>query len=196
MPIDQFNQQLRQQLRQRRRALSPLAQTHTAKALVQHFCHHPRFIRSQYLAVYLATDGELSLKYLIQAAWQMGKTCYLPVLQAYKPSLWFLPYDADTCLYPNRYDILEPRYQSRLVRPPWALDLVLTPLVGFDASGQRLGMGGGFYDRRFAYLQTQKHNSLVGVAHSCQQVKSLPQQAWDIPMQAILTETDYKIPTI
>ncbi len=184
---------LRQQLRQRRRALSLREQNQAARTLAKQFSKHPRFIRSRAIAVYLASDGELSLQYLIEKAWQMGKRCYLPVLQAHKPSLWFLPYTPETTLKANRYGILEPLYQQRLVRPAWGLDLVLTPLVGFDSAGHRLGMGGGFYDRRFAHLQQQnpKYSPLIGVAHNCQQVEKLHSRAWDVPMSAIITDSRY-----
>lgn len=183
--------QLRQQLRQTRRALSTTAQKQAAQTLARHLAAHPQFIRSQHIAVYLAADGELSLEYVIKAAWRMRKQCYLPVLQAHKASLWFLPYSPTTPLKPNRYGILEPAYHSHLVRPAWSLDLVLTPLVAFDQQGHRLGMGGGFYDRRFAYLQhSTRHNPLIGVAHRCQQVNNLNAQPWDIPMSAIMTDAE------
>jgi 5-formyltetrahydrofolate cyclo-ligase len=64
------------------------------------------------------------------------------------------------------------------------------PLVGFDKAGNRLGMGGGFYDRSFAFKQ-KRHScqpKLIGLAHSIQQVDNLSVQGWDIPVDNIVTE--------
>lgn len=64
------------------------------------------------------------------------------------------------------------------------------PLVAFDAKGRRLGMGGGFYDRAFAFKNKYKRLGpmLIGLAHSIQEVESLDVEHWDIPLDAIVTE--------
>ncbi len=68
------------------------------------------------------------------------------------------------------------------------LDVLITPLVAFDEQGQRLGMGGGFYDRT---LQNWRDIGLqpVGYAHDCQGVERLPVEEWDIPLPAVITPT-------
>ncbi|MDM8545040.1 5-formyltetrahydrofolate cyclo-ligase [Candidatus Venteria ishoeyi] len=185
-----MNQALRQQLRQQRRMLSPHQQKSHAQHLARHLGHHPRFLRSQHIACYLANDGELDLKPLINKLWGMGKSCYLPVLQAHRQALWFCPYTPDSVMQKNHFGILEPQNRTAM-RPPWALDMVLMPLVGFDAMGNRLGMGGGFYDRSFAYLQRNTYYqqpTLVGVAHQLQQVGTLQGNFWDVPMRLFATE--------
>jgi 5-formyltetrahydrofolate cyclo-ligase len=71
------------------------------------------------------------------------------------------------------------------------LDLVLTPLVAFDAQGHRLGMGGGFYDRSFAYLLRHSRwlrPRLIGLAYDFQRQTRLPHQPWDVPLHAIATD--------
>lgn len=64
------------------------------------------------------------------------------------------------------------------------------PLVGFDATGNRLGMGGGFYDRSFAFkrIQPQQRPLLIGLAHSFQQLPQLPVASWDTPVDMVVTE--------
>jgi 5-formyltetrahydrofolate cyclo-ligase len=77
------------------------------------------------------------------------------------------------------------------MRPVWTLDLILTPLVAFDDQGNRLGMGGGFYDRTLAYLGRRKHwkkPRLIGTAHAFQQVARLPHESWDVPLHGVVTE--------
>ena len=54
--------------------------------------------------------------------------------------------------------------------------------------GNRLGMGGGYYDRALAYKRQfpKKPPYLIGVAHACQQVESLPVEAWDVPLDGVV----------
>lgn len=91
-------------------------------------------------------------------------------------------------LHRNRFHIPEPRRQARLSAR--ALNVVLLPLTGFDASGNRLGMGGGFYDRTLAFKRRHRKARplLVGVAHACQQVSTLPAEIWDVPLAMIVTD--------
>ena len=65
------------------------------------------------------------------------------------------------------------------------------PLVGFDEQGTRLGMGGGFYDRSFAFRRQRRHwtgPQLLGLAHGCQKVSQLPTAPWDIPLDGIASD--------
>ncbi|RRJ82990.1 5-formyltetrahydrofolate cyclo-ligase [Aestuariirhabdus litorea] len=185
-------QQLRQQLRQRRNALSAREQREASARLCARLANHPTFVRSQRIALYLANDGEIDATPLLQRAWSMGKQCFLPVL---KPGswneLWFAPFEAGTLLTPNRYGIEEPRLHHGQHPPAWSLDLVLMPLVGFDTEGNRLGMGGGYYDRSFAFLRRPRpvhQPRLIGLAHECQRVDELPCDSWDIPLSEIITD--------
>ena len=70
------------------------------------------------------------------------------------------------------------------------LDAVLIPTVGFDREGHRLGMGGGFYDRHFAFMRRSQHRKpvLIGVAYACQEISAIDVQPHDIQLDAILTE--------
>ena len=85
----------------------------------------------------------------------------------------------------NKFGILEPKLNVQNVLPLDELDILFTPLVAFDKQGNRLGMGGGFYDRT---LQNWQNASFipVGLAHQCQQVELLPIEAWDVPLHRIL----------
>jgi 5-formyltetrahydrofolate cyclo-ligase len=160
--------------------------------LTQQLKQSSLFLRSKHIAFYLANDGEIDLQPLIQQAWAMGKQCYLPVLcPAFHKRLWFAPYQAETPMQRNIFGILEPRLPWRDMRPIFSLDLILTPLVAFDLQGNRLGMGGGFYDRSLAYLQQRRYwrkPRLVGTAYEFQQVAQLPKAVWDVPLHGVITE--------
>jgi 5-formyltetrahydrofolate cyclo-ligase len=183
---------LRRSLRQARRALSPRIQLSNSLALAERLRSSPIFLRARRIGAYVASDGEIDPLPLLDVARATGKRCYLPVLHPFAgPSLWFCEWRAGDPLVPNRYAIPEPDPKSRPPHPAWSLDLLLVPLVGFDARGNRLGMGGGFYDRTLAYLnhRTRWHRPRVlGLAHELQRVDALPTNAWDIPLDGVVTE--------
>ena len=136
---------------------------------------------------------------LLERAWALGKQVYLPVLAgAPAAHLLFAPYHRHSAMQANRFGILEPVVSNSELLPPQRLDLVLTPLVAFDASGTRLGMGGGFYDRSFAFRNNPAHLPrplLLGLAYELQKVAELFRQAWDIPLDGIVTEQAvYSVP--
>src|SRR5690606_7992459 len=92
-------------------------------------------------------------------------------------------------LAPNRFGILEPNQAAQSIDIQ-QLDLILLPLVGFDAQGRRLGMGGGYYDRSLAFKKVYKKlgPKLIGLAHAIQQVDALTVDIWDVPLDAIVTD--------
>jgi 5-formyltetrahydrofolate cyclo-ligase len=183
---------LRSELRAARRALTPVERRLAAEDCARRLIGHAVFRNARRIATYLPADGEIDTAPLIERAWAMGKQVYLPVLLPQGENrLWFARYTPDTPLLPNRFGIPEPDRAAHTRIAPLALDLVLTPLVGFDAHGHRLGMGGGFYDRSFAYLL--RHRSwlrprLVGLAYDFQRLSRLPAQDWDVPLHAIVTD--------
>lgn len=181
--------ELRRDLRRRRRALDAKQRQHAAQALTRTLAGHPSFRRAMRIACYLPADGEMDTRPLIEQAWRSGKQVFLPIVPSSAGRMSFRAYRPDSRLRNNRYGIPEP-FDTPLL-PPRALDLVLAPLVAFDAHGHRLGMGGGFYDRTFAFLHHRRlwqHPRLVGVAYAFQEVDELPAEPWDVPLWGIATE--------
>lgn len=185
-------QLLRKELRARRKALSPSQQATASAWVLRHLIQLPQILRAQHVALYMAADGELDPVPAAEQLWKMGKKCYLPVLHPTRErELWFVPFEPDTLLKPNRFGIPEPDHRLAHKLPPHLLDVVLLPLVGFDRHGGRLGMGGGFYDKTFAFHQGKKTKPfLIGLAHSCQEVDLLEMASWDIPLFAIATDKE------
>nr|VFJ61477.1 MAG: 5-formyltetrahydrofolate cyclo-ligase [Candidatus Kentron sp. FM]VFJ73778.1 MAG: 5-formyltetrahydrofolate cyclo-ligase [Candidatus Kentron sp. FM]VFK18419.1 MAG: 5-formyltetrahydrofolate cyclo-ligase [Candidatus Kentron sp. FM] len=160
-----------------------------ARRLATNLADSPLFRRSRRIACFFPQDGEIDLARLFPRLFSMGKDAYLPVLHGKK--LWFLPFDANTPLTRNKYGIPEPKLAPHLRCAPQGLDLVLAPLVAFDPAGHRLGMGGGYYDRTFAYLLHRRVFTkpvLIGVAYGFQQVAALPANPWDVPLDGVVTE--------
>lgn len=186
-PLSQRKQALRRELRQRRRALAPADQRRAADRLVRQLTRRPDYPRVRHVALYWAMDGEIDLAPLMRRLVRDRKRVYLPVLHPQVPRLWFRRWRPRAPLVRNRFGIPEPRRGSRI--PPWCLDWVLMPLVGFDEAGGRLGMGGGFYDRTFAAeARWPSRPQRIGVAHECQKVAQVPLEAWDLPLAAVVTD--------
>ena len=120
----------------------------------------------------------------------MGKRLALPVIGRWG-NMSFRAYDATTPLAANAYGIEEPVAGGRPLST-LSLDVVLTPLVAFDGNGNRLGMGGGYYDRHFGAAPTSLRPLLIGVAHQLQCAPSLPAAPWDVPLDAVLTESGWR----
>ena len=190
--------ELRNLIRRRRRDIDEQSRYEAAASLAEHVRTCPQFANSRHIAFYLPNDGEIDLRPLLLTAWEMGKRCYLPVLgMRHESRMWFMPFEPGDPLLPNRYGILEPPLcrDSRRSKN-WMLDLVLVPLVAFDPLGHRLGMGGGFYDRTFAYLHTRQYwrkPHLMGTGFSLQRVAQLPVNHWDIPLDSMATENGIEV---
>lgn len=182
-------QQLRQHIRRARQQLSQAEQQIAAVTLAQLVLSAKEVQRANTIALYLSNDGELDTLPLIHALWRHGKQVALPVLHLFTPGhLLFQRYEATTPLRPNKYGIAEPVPNITELVLLEQLDLICLPLVAFDASGNRLGMGGGFYDRTLAPLAAMPAPpQLMGLAHQCQQVNAVPIEAWDVPLPVIAT---------
>jgi 5-formyltetrahydrofolate cyclo-ligase len=187
--------ELRKQMRRRRRALSPRQQHSAARQLCKRVSTSRLFRFSRRIAFTLANDGEISPHLLLRAAQRRGKQCYLPVLAPVGVCrLHFRLWRKHQPLRENRYGIPEPRRGRSCPAP--ALSLVLLPLVAFDAAGNRLGMGKGYYDRSFAFLRrgTRRRPALLGLAHECQKVAKLQTELWDLPLDGIVTDARWYHP--
>ncbi|MDY0008051.1 MAG: 5-formyltetrahydrofolate cyclo-ligase [Spongiibacteraceae bacterium] len=177
--------ELRRSLRRRRRALSPAQQHLAGQRLARVLGAQAWFRHAQDIALYLPADGEIDTLPILDLLWHRQKHAYLPVMRP-AGQLWFLRCEPGDPLGVNRYGLLEPRWRRRRIRPWWSLDLMLLPLVAFDAAGYRLGMGGGFYDRMLA--SGPRRPRLVGLAHALQEVPAVPREAWDQRLDAVATD--------
>ena len=185
---------LRRAFRTRRRAV-PAAQRREAARAVARLLEAAHLIApGKRIAIYLAHDGELDPAAIARSARRRGATLYLPVItRAASGRMRFAPLASPARAWRhNRYGIREPGALPRLHRGAQGLDLVLLPLVAFDAAGHRLGMGGGYYDRALAFRgrRSRWHRPvLVGLAYDCQEATSLSAASWDMPLDMVATPT-------
>lgn len=180
---------LRQQFRHERQQLSETQQLTASKHVLTNLKKQQFFKAAENIALYLPNDGEVSLNKLLDDTGETPKRWFLPCVTP-THSLRFREYQGPSNLRRNRYGIAEPLPKCPAL-PNESLDLVLLPLVAFDKGGRRLGMGGGYYDRSFAFKhkRAQGNPVLVGTAHDCQKADSLPNESWDVPLDYIVTDT-------
>ena len=97
--------------------------------------------------------------------------------------VWADPYE-DNALLTGPYGIMQPGEDAPAVVP----DVLIVPLIGFTAHGDRLGQGGGHYDR---WLADHPSVPAIGLGWDCQLTESLPVEAHDRPLRAVVTPTRY-----
>lgn len=186
--MPESKQLLRAAMRERRRALSVSQQRRAGESLAAVVEKELFFRSARRLAFYLPNDGEIDPSILLDFAHALGKHIYLPVLHpVIDRSLSFVLWRPGERLRSNRFGILEPLLRGGRRSPPWTLDLVFCPLVAFDREGNRLGMGGGFYDRTFndELVAHRQRPLLIGLAHHFQEVGRLNTDPWDVPLHAV-----------
>ena len=185
--------QIRAEIRNTRKNLSNNQQIIAAQSLKVNFIQHLKSentTNSKHIAIYLSNDGELDTSLLIKELWNLNHAVYLPIIHPFNgANLLFQRYEKNSPMRANRYGILEPKLNCSQICPLPALDYLLMPLVAFDKQGNRLGMGGGFYDRTLARLHEQNWQKpqLIGLAHECQKADALPIESWDVPLETIIT---------
>lgn len=188
LPLASHKARLRQELRQQRRQLEPGPHQIASRKVCARICRLPLFWRSRSIALYLATDGEVDLHYLLQAAWRARKHTFLPVVTG-KHSMSFCYFRPGDRLRRSRYGMTEPLHA--LTIDPAAIDLIVTPLVAFDRLGQRLGRGGGYYDRALPAAQKYaRQSSCIGAAFSFQELDEVPSDSWDRRLHSVVTEKE------
>ena len=180
--------QMRQHNRKRRAELGSQQLESAAEALARRIIELEIYRQSSKLAVYFAVNGEISLDPVIDHALAAGKQVYLPNLD--KQSLRFSPYFREQKMRINNFRLPEPDVGDDEMLQPAELDLVLAPLVVFDQNRNRIGMGGGFYDRSFAMRKSPKVSVpvLIGVAHELQKVEQIIPEEWDVRLDMVVTE--------
>ncbi len=183
--------ELRRQLRQARQALSPQYRRQAAQRVAK--LARPYLKSGRRIALYQAYSSEISLQPLLMLARQQRCRVFLPVVPKRGRRLSFTEWQPQQSRYRNRFGIVELRGVALAAKK---MHTIFMPLLGFDLQGYRLGQGGGFYDATLAFRRHHQHLQqprLVGVAFACQQVAAVPTEAWDLPLDAVLTERGRRV---
>ena len=186
-PITADRAALRKQMRDARRGLPPRERLAAAEAVADHLrALLPAFSQTGKIAGYWACDGELPLHPLLTGKFPF--TYLLPRVRAGK-QLDFVSWRPGDGVTTNRFGIPEPAAGEAIEAS--LIDVILLPLLAFDRHGHRLGSGGGYYDRTLAFSTGAPRASrplLVGVGYALQELSELHTEAWDVPLDYVVTE--------
>lgn len=182
---------IRKNLLHKRKKLTNQEQQKKSELIINHIKQSDVFKQATKIAFYHAVRGEADPSGLMRE--NKEKQFYLPILSSNKSQgLIFAPIDNNTRYKHNEFLIPEPIVEPDEFIKAEKLDLVIMPLLGFDSKGNRLGMGGGYYDRCFAFKQTQIVKPiLMGFAYDFQQVDLPDAEPWDIGLDIIATESTF-----
>jgi len=178
---------LRAKAKRARRELHDVDRANASRRITDQFLNSRFFLGSQSIACYLATWDEVDTSTIIKRAWRAKKRIFAPVIDTHD-EMKFTILQPETTIVRNRFGLWEP--ESDFEIEPEKLDVVVTPVVAFDNSCNRIGMGGGHFDRTFAFLGSKRNwlrPKLIGLAFDCQKVEKICPKPWDIRLYHVFS---------
>ena len=180
--IAQHKKNLRFELKQRRQSVTPAQRDRAAKQIAKSALTLAS--NSKRIGLYYALPNEAPTQPLAHALWKIGRQVYLPRIHNDR-HLHFSLWEQDTALESGKLGIPSPTSTNTEIGAG-DLDLIFIPLLGFDQSGHRLGMGGGYYDTTLSRIAQP---TKIGVAFDCQEVEHIPVEEHDIRLDLLITES-------
>ncbi len=184
---------VRAAIRELRKTTSKPQRAAASAKVCQSFRELDEFNEAKTVAGFLAFDGEADPLGLMIHACTLDKKVFVPIIVGKSKPLVFAPWNSKIAMRKNRFGIMEPDVPVEEYVDAETLDFVATPLVAFDSKCNRIGMGGGYYDRTFSHLKVARSSSssatlLVGFALDLQRVERIQPQEWDVPLNSVITE--------
>jgi 5-formyltetrahydrofolate cyclo-ligase len=180
--------QLRRLLRARRRSLSSADVTEKSRLILDRLLESAPFQQAQTIVLYNADENEVQTEAIWDEATRLNKAVYYPRISTDNANLEFVRRVPSQPLVSGTFGILIPPGDDLLTNVS-ATTVVLTPGVGFDLAGHRLGRGRGYYDRAFRGVLAGALR--IALAYESQLVDVIPTAADDEPVHAIVTETRF-----
>jgi 5-formyltetrahydrofolate cyclo-ligase len=161
---------------------------HAAECLVRHAATVPLLAvppEKGAVAVYYPIGGEVDTRLLVDWLRQVGWRIVLPVVEHTESPLVFREWVPDAPLEQGPFGTRHPPKTADCCVP----QVIMMPLLAFDADGYRLGYGGGYYDRTLASLAEAGHRvAALGIAFAIQEIEMVPHESWDCRLDMVLTE--------
>ena len=179
---------LRRNALRARRSMSSEQRAVASEIICKRVIDSREFYASALVGCYLPMRDEVDTREIIEAGWRANKRIFIPVLRS-KGEMFFCEILPDTELERNAYGVWEPT-RGFLIAPQ-KLDVVITPTVAFDKKNNRIGMGGGYFDRCFSFLRYRKYwirPKLLGVAFQYQEVEEVTPNPWDIRLYRVISD--------
>jgi 5-formyltetrahydrofolate cyclo-ligase len=181
---------MRQSALNARRAMSAESRNIASEKICSKVIRSHEFFAAKSIACYLPMPDEVDPGRIIERAWCANKRIFCPVT-ANRGKMFFRQLEPHTTLKRNQFGLWEPIDGEVIAARQ--LDLVITPLVAFDDDNNRIGMGGGYFDRYFAFQKRARRwlrPKLMGLAFDCQKVEKIASNPWDIRLYAIISAAD------
>ena len=175
---------IRENKRKLRRDLSSRIQEKNSKKISIQISKLQYFLNANNIASYIESDGEISTSHLHKLAWKKNKKVFLPHIEE-ESKMSFFYFQKGKALKNGpwgTFEIESPKIEKKISE----MDLIIVPMVAFDKNGNRLGRGGGFYDRVLSESNITSKNKIYGLAHDIQEVERIPIKENDIPMNGII----------
>jgi 5-formyltetrahydrofolate cyclo-ligase len=183
-----LKERLRKKALQARRAMSAEDRDVASAKICSRVIRSHEFFAANSIACYLPMADEVDPGRIIERAWCANKRIFCPVTEK-KGKMFYRQLERDTVLRRNNFGLWEP--MDGEIISARQFDLVITPLVAFDDDNNRIGMGGGYFDRYFAFQKRPTRwlrPKLIGVAFECQKVEKIAANPWDIPLYDVISD--------
>lgn len=173
--------EIRREVRRRIKELSPEHRSLSATKIFTQIEQTSPFQEAECIALFASMKDEVSTEYALKAWLEMGKHIVVPRVEG--DIMRFYDYSPDT-MQEGAFGIMEPTSNDEVTAEK--IDLIIVPARAFTHCGERLGRGGGFYDK---YMSLNGfHAYKIGIAYACQIFDSLPCDAHDIRVDEVVTE--------
>ena len=184
MNIAEIKRQARGEASRRRAAAHELLRESAKRALAERGLPFAKTPRQQIVSGFFPYKSEISTLPLLKRLAGEGWTIAMPVVIGEGLPLTFRAWAVGEPTVPGIWNIPVPAETAPELLP----DVLLVPMLAFDAKGYRLGYGGGFYDRTLVKLRALKPVVAVGVAYAGQEVAEVPRASYDQPLDYVMTE--------
>lgn len=182
----------RNEIRQKRKALHKDEVAKCSELVRRVVLEHEFLKQNRCIASYHSFSGEIDTVEINKALRLAGHHMALPVIHPEEKGLMdFYSYEKPEDLILNRFKIPEPVVSEKNLVQPHKLEVVIVPLVGFNEKGERLGMGGGYYDRMLKKISCECLT--LGLAYDFQLIPEIKSQPWDMPLDEVITPTKHYI---
>ena len=173
-----------------RREMSREARAKSSAIICKRVLRSREFVAGKVVGCYLPMTDEVDTLEIIERAWRANKRIFVPVLFG-RQEMLFREIRPETTLRRNSFGLWEP--ESGETISPRKLDVVITPTVAYDEKNNRIGMGGGYFDRCFSFLRCRRQwfrPKLIGVAFTLQKVEKITPNVWDIRLYKVISDAD------
>ncbi|BAP58674.1 5-formyltetrahydrofolate cyclo-ligase [Candidatus Tachikawaea gelatinosa] len=179
-----MNTHIRKTICSFRKSITSTEQKKMSYFLTKNIIKFFSFLDFKTIAIYFSVNGECNTKFLAKNLWKNKKKVFLPVLNPFlQKKLLFIRYLENTKFIKNKFSIPEPILKKDNVIKLEDLNIIILPVVAFNENGNRLGMGGGFYD----YTLQRKKNLIIGIAYDFQLIKNFSIKKWDVSLPVVIT---------